>query len=690
MKCSKLRRLLADHGPKGLAGNQKAEDHLVACAECYAVLEAMAEVDRLLPALEIHDVADEVVDQLLARPELKTPPGAGVAGAAGRFARARARLNTVSPLLARIHPLQWLGGVLDRARQTRLRWGFVAVPAVLLIGFISVVTMRSADDATNPQEIFAVKKVKTKPSGAEAEEQTKTNMREENERLSRQAADIAGERGADEAGRGGDIRQRIKGQIKSMNGPNPATRSVPIPDPTPEEPESLRGAGAEVSVGGSFGLVSDDNLVLGVPDAPPPPEPLAIADAFADEDRRDLGPESDVEVFTNKAETSSETTAGSDKDGVLRKSNHVQSNEKSVVQNRAATRELDEFRRKLNNLEAQVVALRDLGDDENADLLEGQLPELKKRLEDAEVAGGKRDSSSVSAPVRSQPSVVDDDALAAARRFLAARNQVEGLSFREARGYWANTYVPGDRTLRQLKARLDRAAGAGATGTLHDGSRQISQPFDAPNTAALAVYLHGDRRGVETRERMLVQIGLKGTPRRSGVRPNMNVGLVLDLRGEIDTDTAASMRALLAAFASSAELGDRFSLTVAGRPGGTILPPGDLRHGPLTVAMAELFGDDASGEVLSLDQAVAGKSVVYHLAGVSGALRVAQYYRVNERGTGNVAAVRSGVASWTVKSVIRSFLTRPPRRRLPAGRGPGSAATADPLFGRMLTSVPVR
>ena len=142
MKCSKLRRLLADHGPKGLAGNQKAEDHLVACAECYAVLEAMAEVDRLLPALEIHDVADEVVDQLLARPELKTLPGAGVAGAAGRFPRVWARLNTVSPLLARIHPLRWLGGVLDRARQTRLRWGFVAVPAVLLIGFISVVTMR--------------------------------------------------------------------------------------------------------------------------------------------------------------------------------------------------------------------------------------------------------------------------------------------------------------------------------------------------------------------------------------------------------------------------------------------------------------------------------------------------------------------------------------------------------------------
>ena len=70
----------------------------------------------------------------------------------------------------------------------------------------------------------------------------------------------------------------------------------------------------------------------------------------------------------------------------------------------------------------------------------------------AEGAGGKADSSSVSAPARSQPAVVDDDALATARRFLATRNQIDGLSFREARGYWANTYVPGDRTLRQYRS----------------------------------------------------------------------------------------------------------------------------------------------------------------------------------------------------------------------------------------------
>jgi len=612
MNCSKLRRLLADGGPTALAGNQKAEDHLVDCAECYAVLEAMADVDRLLPELESHDVADEVVEQLLARPELKTQPGAGAAGAAGRFARAWARFNAVSPRLARVHPLQWLGGALDRARQTRLRWGLVAVPAVLLIGFISIVTMRSADAPEAPRGLYLVKQVKTKPSGAEAEEQMNLEMSEEKERLSRQVADSVGEIGADEAGRGGELGQRMEGPLGSVNGPDPATRSLAIPDPTREEPESLRGAGLEVTAGASFGLVSDDNLVLGVPEAPPPQEPMSVVDGFTDQDRRDVVADSEMGAFANKAETSSDTPVGGDRDSLLRGEERARSNEQHQSGKLESRGELNDFRRKVVELEAQSAALRDLGEIENADHLDEQLQKLKKDLdlEDLEPAGGKnvadkKDSSSVSAPARSQQSAVDDDVLGAARRFLAARNQIDGLSFREARGYWANTYVPGDRTLRQLKARLVRAAGAGATGTLHDGSRQISQPFDAPDVAALAVYLHGDRRGVETRERMLVQVGLKGTPRRSGVRPTMNVGLVLDLRGEIDAATATSVRALLAAFAASAELGDRFSLTVAGRPGGTILPPGDLRHGPLTVAMAELFGGDASGTALSLDQAVA-------------------------------------------------------------------------------------
>ena len=51
--------------------------------------------------------------------------------------------------------------------------------------------------------------------------------------------------------------------------PKPKTQKVPIPDPTPDEPEPIRDDEPDEDVD----FVPDDNLVLGVPDAPPPPEP---------------------------------------------------------------------------------------------------------------------------------------------------------------------------------------------------------------------------------------------------------------------------------------------------------------------------------------------------------------------------------------------------------------------------------
>jgi protein TonB len=51
--------------------------------------------------------------------------------------------------------------------------------------------------------------------------------------------------------------------------PKPRTRRVPIPDPTPDEPEPIRDEDPK----DDLDFIPDDNLVLGVPDAPPPPEP---------------------------------------------------------------------------------------------------------------------------------------------------------------------------------------------------------------------------------------------------------------------------------------------------------------------------------------------------------------------------------------------------------------------------------
>ncbi len=51
--------------------------------------------------------------------------------------------------------------------------------------------------------------------------------------------------------------------------PKPKTKMVPVPDPTPDEPEPIR----EEQPQEDIDFVPDENLVLGVPEAPPPPEP---------------------------------------------------------------------------------------------------------------------------------------------------------------------------------------------------------------------------------------------------------------------------------------------------------------------------------------------------------------------------------------------------------------------------------
>ena len=51
--------------------------------------------------------------------------------------------------------------------------------------------------------------------------------------------------------------------------PKPKTVKVPVPDPTPDEPEPIREEDPREEVD----YVPDDSMILGVPDAPPAPEP---------------------------------------------------------------------------------------------------------------------------------------------------------------------------------------------------------------------------------------------------------------------------------------------------------------------------------------------------------------------------------------------------------------------------------
>ncbi|SEH07081.1 hypothetical protein [Candidatus Venteria ishoeyi] len=178
--------------------------------------------------------------------------------------------------------------------------------------------------------------------------------------------------------------------------------------------------------------------------------------------------------------------------------------------------------------------------------------------------------------------------------FYQQREQIQGLSYQEASGYWENSYVPGDPLLRHLQVRLNRQKLT--AGIRQTALKQIWQPFDPPLDAALAVYLHSDKTAIQGPTRLLAQVGLKGSLRHSGRRPAMNVGIILDLRTALSNEENAAVRALLKAFVQARRSTDRFALTVAGVPGGTLLPPEDFRHGPLQVKMAQLFGQGAESQ----------------------------------------------------------------------------------------------
>ena len=96
--------------------------------------------------------------------------------------------------------------------------------------------------------------------------------------------------------------------------------------------------------------------------------------------------------------------------------------------------------------------------------------------------------------VHSSPGMSPDGGAIAARSFVEDRARTERLSFQPARGYWANTYVPGDPVLRGLRAVLapDSSAHVDGPVELHDASHRVRQPFDRPSDSAVAVYIASD------------------------------------------------------------------------------------------------------------------------------------------------------------------------------------------------------
>lgn len=212
---------------------------------------------------------------------------------------------------------------------------------------------------------------------------------------------------------------------------------------------------------------------------------------------------------------------------------------------------------------------------------------------------------------------IDGRARLLARALLDQRQATTGVATHPTSGLWANTYVPGDPVLRLLhgrlaKHRLELGDASAQLGALDASVQPYRQAFDPPKTAALGLSVRADRRVADGPTRTFLQVGLQGTPRRSGRRPAMNIAVVLDLHGAENAAAKAGIPALLSALREAKQTGDRFSLVVAGVPGAVMLTPDQFRHGPLTVAVNKLFGGAgvessgrAPGPVLTLDQALA-------------------------------------------------------------------------------------
>ena len=202
----------------------------------------------------------------------------------------------------------------------------------------------------------------------------------------------------------------------------------------------------------------------------------------------------------------------------------------------------------------------------------------------------------------------------AAQTFLNNRQMIEELEFKEAVGYWANTYVPGDSIIRGLRQRLtanqNNAVGPRNPSGLMLASLSESniQPFDSPSKAALSVFMQADKRGVSGSERVLLQVGIQGTSRQGGQRSAMNMAIVLDLQEPLGEDETDNVKALLSALSDSNEVGDRFSLFVANQPGGMLIPPGSFKYGPVAIALETLLDENpedknTTAPVFSLSQA---------------------------------------------------------------------------------------
>ncbi len=614
-RCNDLQQLVADHGATVLQRDLEGQAHLEECAECLGFVEALAVIDAASDSLPHRDAPEELLQRTL---------DAAASGAVETSAPEPAVNHEIPVEIAPIlrapdPPTQVAPPMVQRLHGWYRSKPFLgAVGGLATAAFVVFIATDGSDLQRAPRDVQrAPQMVAATPSTVVAtgdfgggEEGGRAGLGEASA-----SQVVNGSSGLSDSdsyagpGTGGHDDHLGKSTAGIFRQDEIEEKNIgafaffePMEDAPPPAKVMIDGKARDIGLAttvtrGAYRITTQDRSEANQPSR----DPLADGEKRGSELHLslDVAPTSEAWHYNSGYEAVSKPVVLADKlDNPAGKRPEVLEKIETKRRSNALRRKGDDKGKK-DYLQTETVGGSKAG--QGKEYSKGIL--VARSFDTASGEAGRDETKSLERNRRSLERVV---------QFMAERAAVEGLAFQAATGYWANSYVPGDPVLRLLQARLARGdrsqltQGSAELPELDRAARPYLQSFDPPKTAALGLTVRADRRSTDGPARMLLQVGLKGTARKSGRRPAMNIGVVLDLRNASSTEARAGLRGLLSALLASKQVGDRFSLTIAGRPGGLVLTADDFKNGPLTVAMRQLFGDgtELAGATLSLPEAL--------------------------------------------------------------------------------------
>lgn len=615
--CEAIQDLLADGGAEALSRDAEARRHVEECEACFQVFEALDILDAALDALPPVDAPDAAVERLLAHADLRAPVAdSWRARWIHRWHELIASL-TVQPMMASAVAAAL---VLTLGVSWFLLQGRMPRPAAQLAEAIAEAPRTSESPARQSAGGKADTSNLAASPAAPMEESELDAERKDGlvalgyvgdaadgdfaggdvaDRIASQDGKLREEKAQEELGRRLGAKKESVDELRAnsehrlaedvilldsdpllderapLGKAKQAAKRVPVPDPSPAEPEPIALPSTEAPID----LPAADDLVFGVPEKKVDAElgPILQVGGDVQAPTKLETPEPDYPELARKARVQGVVILRIvvDTEGAVRRVEVLKGLPMGLSE--AAEAAVRRWRFAPATLDGEPVVV-----DYNV-TVNFRLP-----ADEPETT-----------PSPPPPPPPDDDAnapdeLAAARDFFRERERTEGLQFQPASGYWANTYLPGDPGRRRLASRL--AAASARVAAAHAAALPTAHPFDPPTRAALGVHLQGDRRAVRGETRMLVQVGLAATPRHAGRRPAMRTAVVVDrdMPGSWTPDDLRALRATVLALARMRETGDAFELWASGPHGGRQIAASDFRSGPLTVALDELFNAPAA------------------------------------------------------------------------------------------------